>query len=421
MRQQAVRHSLPLLAVLLLLGCMPDRSEVDPELARAAGPLLSDAEAGITLPRSNQPAPYAAMVATRFENERFRLEGNAQQHRLTLLNARQSLYPQLRPGADISRSGDVSIGANLDQVIYGGNTYQARLFSGDAEVIMAQLEILSRVNQDAARDLATLFSYHENRETARLLSNLSARISDLLDMAQLRATGGVAASSEVTLFELTLAEIETQARIAASSAQADRASLSAQPAEIFSQGLPSLTPLQGQVPLPVLEALAERDLRRAGLEVESSNRRPQVFLAGRGGVDPQSGDVTTDIGLNIRTNSALVFGGNTQMRLAEEALERAELDLADVIAETQREEARLRRQISLLQSQLAQTRALTAQAEDRFEAFESLFQAGSAGLTEAVSLVDTVQQSLESEVRLRFEVLRAELELAVLTGALVLG
>jgi len=116
-------------------------------------------------------------------------------------------------------------------------------------------------------------------------------------------------------------------------------------------------------------------------------------------------------------SNPIAIGGNVDVKRAEQALALAEYDLNSALKDAQRQEQALRAKISSLQDQLRQTERLTAKTIDRFDAFEEQFQAGTSSLGEAAGLLETRKQSAESEVRLKYELLDAQRELAAMSGA----
>ncbi len=406
-----------LVGVLLLCGCAMDTPVVEPQLEPVRQAITSEKPAKFEKSAKRQARPYAIIADFILEDVKFRFENNSRQLELSQSAARLQRFPQIRPSGQLSARDGPGINISVDQVVYDGGVYPARLFLNDAEAVARQIEILNTVNGMISEDVELYLSYHQNRETESLFDQLQKQIAELLDLAKTRVQGGVGAANEVTLFQLRLTEVQTEARIARSRANVARTSLRAADRINLSGKPPSPVVTSDQLPPRIIEALATRELERGRLEIERTNVRPQVVVSGTVGSNLTSGVLNDDIGVRVRTNNPLPIYGNPDLRLAEQSLALAEAEMHRTIAETQREVAQLREEISLLKSQERDTGLLTQQAQARLEDFADQFRAGTVGITEAASLVDTVQRALRSEIQVRYDILDRERQLAEMTGS----
>lgn len=406
-----------LVGVLLLCGCAMDTPVVEPQLEPVRQAITSEKPAKFEKSAKRQARPYATIADFILEDVKFRFENNSRQLELSQSAARLQRFPQIRPSGQLSARDGPGINISVDQVVYDGGVYPARLFLNDAEAVARQIEILNTVNGMISEDVELYLSYHQNRETESLFDQLQKQIAELLDLAETRVQGGVGAANEVTLFQLRLTEVQTEARIARSRANVARTSLRAADRINLSGKPPSPVVTSDQLPPRIIEALATRELERGRLEIERTNVRPQVVVSGTVGSNLTSGVLNDDIGVRVRTNNPLPIYGNPDLRLAEQSLALAEAEMDRTIAETQREVAQLREEISLLKSQERDTGLLTQQAQARLEDFADQFRAGTVGITEAASLVDTVQRALRSEIQVRYDILDRERQLAEMTGS----
>ena len=406
-----------IVGVLLLCGCAMDSPVVEPQLEPVRQAITSEKPAKFEKSAKRQARPYAIIADFILEDVKFRFENNSRQLELSQSAARLQRFPQIRPSGQLSARDGPGINISVDQVVYDGGVYPARLFLNDAEAVARQIEILNTVNGMISEDVELYLSYHQNRETESLFDQLQKQIAELLDLAKTRVQGGVGAANEVTLFQLRLTEVQTEARIARSRANVARTSLRAADRINLSGKPPSPVVTSDQLPPRIIEALATRELERGRLEIERTNVRPQVVVSGTVGSNLTSGVLNDDIGVRVRTNNPLPIYGNPDLRLAEQSLALAEAEMDRTIAETQREVAQLREEISLLKSQERDTGLLTQQAQARLEDFADQFRAGTVGITEAASLVDTVQRALRSEIQVRYDILDRERQLAEMTGS----
>ncbi len=403
--------------ILLICGCAQEPRAIEPQLEPMRQAITGEQAADFEKLSSRQARPYAAIAKFALEDVMFRFENNSRQLELSQTAARLQRFPQIRPSGQISTQDGAGINISVDQVIYDGGVYPARLFLNDAEAIGRQIEILNTVNDMISEDVALYLSYHQNRETESLFDELQQQIAELLELARTRVQGGVGAANEVTLFQLRLTEVQTEARIARSRANVALSSLRAADQINLAGTPPSPVVTDDQLPPRIVEAVAARELERGRLELERTNVRPQIVVSGTAGSDLTSGVLNDDIGVRVRTNNPLPIYGNPDLRLAEENLVLAEAELDRTVAETQREVAQLREEISLLRSQARDTGLLTQQAQARLEDFADQFRAGTVGITEAASLVDTLQRALRSEIQVRYDILDRERQLAEMTGS----
>ena len=137
------------------------------------------------------------------------------------------------------------------------------------------------------------------------------------------------------------------------------------------------------------------------------------------GFDPLTGLPTNDVGIDVQANEPFTFGGNTNLRIAEENVRLAELELTDAVQEAQLRASQLLQELEALKAQENQLRKLAAQAQDRLDGFEELFLAGEADITDAVSLIDTVQTTASTQINLEFQIRETEVELARLSSSLL--
>jgi len=403
-------------------ACTIKTIPTDPELGPVTEPLFERADQD-NVPEIEisvqQPDPYASIIAQNFDDLRFLFDSNARQLNLSNFGSQQIRYPQFRPGGQIRASGATSLTLNVSQSLYDGGAAAAQKFAGQTTAIAREIENLSELSDTAAEDINQYLNYHRNLETVRVLGGIARQLRGLLELANTRASGGVGRANEVPLFRLQLAEVETDIAIAKSNAQLSLARLAEHDLAKLKIAPKEPKLLQDRIPLDVMEALAERETRRSELEIARSNVRPQVTAVANAGFDPSTGLPTNDIGIDVTVNEPVSIGGNTNLQIAKENLQLSELNLARETEDAQLQIRQLLQEFKALQAQLAQTQSLSRQAQARLAGFQELFLAGEAGITDAVSLIDTVQSTAETQVNLEFELKENQVELARLSGSLV--
>jgi len=95
------------------------------------------------------------------------------------------------------------------------------------------------------------------------------------------------------------------------------------------------------------------------------------------------------------------------------------LNLNDAVEESRLRIRQILQEFSALQAQERQTQVLALQAQQRLAGFQELFLAGEVGITDAVSLLDTVQTTATTQINLEFQLKETQVELARLTGSLI--
>jgi len=412
----------PILLIFSLTACSEYASKLDPQLRDIAEPLIARAsqhDASAREVQFLQPAAYSAIANTNLNELNFLFESNARRLSLSNFGSQQLLYPQLTPGGQARLSGGVALTLNVSQVLYDGGSTAARQYQGETDAIRREIETLEILNQDIEEDIAIYFDNHKNIETVAALSKFVGDLQGLLDLAETRFRGGVGAASEVSLFELQLAELRTDIAIAKSNAELAMSRLDAHDKEVLSSKPVNLEIAQDRVPLSIMAALAEREANRSALEVAQSNLRPQVAGVANVGIDVQTGIPSKDIGLDVVVSEPITFGGNTALRVAQEELTLSELSLSEAVRDVELEVRQLLQEIDALTVQQRQTSVLARQAQVRLDSFQDRFLSGEASLTEAVSLIDTVRSSTESSIALKYRIMSAELQLAGLTSSLL--
>jgi len=265
-----------------------------------------------------------------FEDRRFVFDSNARQLQLSNFGSQQIRFPQFRPGGQIRANGTTSLSISVSQSLYDGGAAKAQKFAGQTTAITREIENLTELNDNIAEDIVEYLNYHRNLKTVTVLGGFAEQLRDLLTLAETRFSGGIGPANEVSLFQLQLAEIETDIAIARSNAELSLSRLAKHDLEKLRTKPTQPKLLEDRIPLDVMAALAARESSRSALEVARSNVLPQVTAVASVGFDPRNGLPNDDIGIDVTVNDPVTFGGNTNLRIAKEDLQLAELDLDTV-------------------------------------------------------------------------------------------
>jgi len=395
-------------SVALLAGCASVETDVDPVLKPFANTVLdvenNTAERASIVPA--QPEPYVQILAKKYEELKFGADNNIRTLEISRLSNKQGRLPQLIPGASVGTNNELNL--RVQQVLFDGGIYRAKFHADDHLAVLRQIEFLRDLNEKASGDIAIFLSYRKNLELGHLLTEKSAYLEKLLRVAKTRANGGVGDASDVSLFELKLSEMQTDAQIARADAQSDLVALGSEQADAKAT---DFVISETHLPLTVVHAIAKHAHALSDLELTKKERNPKVILEGRLGMDPFFGNPKSNIGVTV-DKDPIAIGGNTNVLMAEQQvlLEQHNLDVA--IRDAQRETDRIRARVTALESQLARTSLLSQQASYRFHDFSQQFQAGTAELSEAAGLVQTLRHSTEKTVTLKYQILDLQRQLA---------
>ncbi len=397
------------LLFLVLAGCATKETEVNSALTSYAQPVVSaQGSANETFLLPSQDDPYSSLISAKYDEMRFGFDNNLRTLEISRLSNRQSLLPQLKPGMSARARGVVDLNVSVKQVLYDGGVFKAQHSSDDHEAVLKQVELLRELNAEASKEIETYLNYKENIEVASLLTGIAEYFQDLVDLAETRVNGGVGSDSEVSLFQLKLSEIRTDARIAEADADADLAILGA---EIAEKPVAPFRFHETHLPLTIVEAIAYREFRDSALKLARKETNPQLILEGNAGYDPINGLPSSGVGLTI-DSAPIAIGGNVGVKFAAQELALAEHKLKMTVKEAERQTERKRARISALQAQHLETESLMMQSKSRFHNFSDQFRAGTANLTEAASLLETMRQSMETKLRLKYRILNLQRELA---------
>lgn len=398
-----------ILFCLMLAGCAAPQTKVATSLTPFAEQVIvKENETGQSFFAPFQDAPYSTILATKYQDMRFGFDNNISTLRISRLSNQQNRLPQLQPGVALRPSGNVELNLKFRQVLFDGGVYKAQHSSDDHEAVVRQIKLLRELNTEASKEVEIFLNYKENMELHVLLAKLLSHFQALADLAQTRVDGGIGSMSEVSLFQLKLSEVRTDARIANADAHADLMVLGP---EIAKQPVAPFRFRQTHLPLSIVEAIAQREYKESALLLSRKETNPQVVLEGHGGYDPVKGLPSSDLGLKV--NSApIAFGGNVGVKSAMQELAMADHVLKTTVKDAERKTERIRIRIKALKSQQIETKNLTSQATTRFHSFKSQFRAGTANLTEAAGLLETMRQSMETQLRLKYEILNLERQLA---------
>lgn len=415
-----MRHFFGVIGAAFLVGCSSEPFELNKGLTDSTNPIFEPALAGQleSLIETRQGAPYNQIVLANFARDEFLIAFSSEQLELSRARDSQIWLPKLRPSAQLSSKGRPTVGVNVEQFLYDGGIYDATSFQTDAAAKLEQVEILKDINSQISDDIATYLDVHRNLMTINRFEGLITRINRLLKTAETRASGGISTGNEVTLFELKKVEAESEIAVARSTARLKTAALSNSLGINITQVSPtSLVLMNDRLPLDVLAALAQYEVDRSAVEVARAEATPKVSLTGNVQYDIANGTPSSTGGISVGSDQALPLNGFSPVISATQDLRLSAFQLQRASEETQLRVNELRGEIDVLRQQSLRIGSLVRIAENRLNQFDDQFLAGSANITEAAGLIDTLRRSLETQIETDFNVLEIERELAEITGS----
>jgi len=401
---------------VLVSGCTAPPAQVTNELMPVATPMLSYAqseeEAKLTY-SATQAEPYATFVQENLDDIRYKIESNARSFRLSRRSAEQDYSPQFKPGLRVGFEGSTELTLTMTQILFDSNRFEARIRRSDAEAIERHLRLLMEVNDDVSGDIKSYLSYWQNQETEAMLLDVAAWIAKILETAITRQEGGIGKASEVSLFQLKLDEITTDAEIAAAQSEIDKLDLDE--GAVKRRPVPLKFNVQ-RTPIDVYLALARREVTKFDLDLVKREQRPSISIRGDSSYDIRNNRSDSEGGIAVDAKPT-TLGRSAKVDLAEEAFKLAAQDVEESKADAKKELLRIQAQIFSLRVQREKAGNLKKLAKARLDGFLEQFQAGSANLTEATSLADTLKRAAESEIQVKYRIFDQQRELARLTGS----
>lgn len=363
-------------------------------------------------PKTQQPEPYASIIQSNLAESQFQFDDNLRLMELNKRKYMQDFLPKIQPGIRADFDGDTTVTLNVTQTLYNGGQADAEFQRSAANALLRNISLISETSEAISTDIRSYLTYHENIETKEMLDGIADWMVDFLEVASARARGGVGRVNEVSVLELKLNEIQTEAALASSRAGIAALGLEA---GILNRTPVSLNLQTSGTSLDVYHALATTEFRKSEFELERKRRIPSIGISAVSAYDVDNDNLNTDTGLSIDAQPVEIFG-NIDLQLAEQAYELSKNELEKAIRESNEKLIKLRSQMTALESQRQTSSKLTKLALARLDGFEELFLAGSASLTEATGLADTLSSALTTEINVKFQIFDIQLQILDATG-----
>ncbi|MEM9436652.1 MAG: TolC family protein [Pseudomonadota bacterium] len=427
MRQQL---GIGFICLAALTGCMQatgDAVTPSPEVTRAAGqPPQSFAEAGAseiigTLQSRSSVIPsgssYARIAQAVLAANARPAEADLRAARLRSQAASKNWLPQLGPSITLTSLSSVAAGILVQQVVFDNGRRKAERAFAAADVEAVAVTLSTDTNARVLTGLTLFLKAEQAREAAHVSARAADRMRYFQGIMGERVDGGVSDISDLRVVATKLKEAENRAvsdREDASVALAELAAMSDRSLSDV-RGLVSLaTPPQGVKPLGVLsaEAIRTRDIAQANME--RADMLPGASISGSLG----EGQRTQ---LSIDTAQLIGAGTGASLAAVQAAKDAADRRVAQSKEDANRLLRRLSQQLTALDRQEGEARALAKSAWANQDVFQEQFEAGARPILDVIGNYETAMRLERDAVRIKYDRARVRLEIANVFGALVDG
>ncbi|GGX50971.1 hypothetical protein GCM10007385_19390 [Tateyamaria omphalii] len=336
--------------------------------------------------------------------------------RLRASAASKNWLPTVGPRVSLNSLGDVITQIVVDQVIFDNGRKKGERAFAKADVEVAAVALAEDTNARVATGLGLYLNAVEARESAAVHRATLREMEHFEYIMSERVRGGVSDMSDLNVIHQKLAEI--RAAIAASdeaaaTAIAELNAMSIQPLDDV-RGLAPLT-VGGTAaqPLAVTRAEAEKERSIAQAQIDRASQLPGI--SAQATVGENSGTGITAGGMSLG------LGTGARLRAIEAAREAAGRQVAQANEDANRTLRRLEGEVAATARQASEARGLTAQAKTNLDLFQDQHQAGQRQVMDVVGVYESFAARQVSEVLLKYEAIRLQVELARVQGVLADG
>jgi adhesin transport system outer membrane protein len=181
------------------------------------------------------------------------------------------------------------------------------------------------------------------------------------------------------------------------------------------RGVPGI-PVNGFAgePLVVIRAEAEKTRTIAKAKVERGAQLPGLSAGGTIGEG-------SNLGLRVKSDQLLGFGTKASLEAIALAEETATRNVRQSVEDSSRDLRRLEKQIIAKTRQANEAATLAAQAKRNLDIFQEQYDAGQRQVMDVVGVYETYARQQQSQVVLKYDVVRLRIEMAQIQGVLADG
>ena len=336
--------------------------------------------------------------------------------RLRAEAASKNWLPTIGPRISLNSLGDIVSQIIVEQVIFDNGRKKGERAFAKADVEVAAVTLVEDTNDRVATGLDLYLQAAEGREAAHLHRATLREMEHFEYLMAERVRGGVSDMSDLNVIRQKLSEIRasiTANEEAAATALAELNAMSIAPQDDV-RGLETLhISASAAQPLAVTRAEAERERSIAQAQIDRSGQLPGISAEAAIGENSGSG-ITVG-------GTAIGLGTGARLKSIEAAKEAASRRVAQTNEDANRTLRKLEGQVLAKARQAQEARGLTAQAKANLDLFQAQYEAGRRPVMDVVNVYETFAARQSSEVTLKFESLRLQIELARVQGVLADG
>jgi adhesin transport system outer membrane protein len=336
--------------------------------------------------------------------------------RLRAEAASKNWLPTIGPNISLTSLGDIVSQIIVEQVLFDNGRKKGERAFAKADVEVAAVTLAEDTNDRVATGLDLYLQAAEGREAAHLHRATLREMEHFEYIMAERVRGGVSDMSDLNVIRQKLSEIRaliTANEEAAATALAELNAMSIAPQDDV-RGLETLhVSASAAQPLVVTRAEAERERSIAQAQIDRAGQLPGI--SAEAAIGENSGSGITAGG------TAIGLGTGARLKSIEAAKEAASRRVAQTNEDSNRTLRKLEGQVATKARQAQEARGLTAQAKANLELFQAQYEAGRRPVMDVVGVYETFAARQSSEVTLKFESLRLQIELARVQGVLANG
>ncbi len=358
--------------------------------------------------------PYAQVADAVIASDARVAEAELRVAQLRSEAARRNWLPRIGPRISLNSLGDFVSDLVIQQVLFDNGRKVAERDLAKANVELAAVILVEDGNRRVFEALTLYLTSQQNRELFAHLERSLKEMSAFEWVMQERVNGGVSNASDLNVLKQKIAATRARASEAAEASNTAMAELEAMSAHSLASvtGLGALSASDAGEALGVIRARAERDAALAEARIARASHLPG--LAANAATDGSAG-------LEVTTDSLFGLGTMAEFGAIEATRDSAERKVARAAETAGREIAAQSRRLEALRRQTAEASHLTAQARQNLDLFRRQYEGGQRQVMDVVGVYETFASALETEITLKYNAARAELELARLKGALAEG
>lgn len=336
--------------------------------------------------------------------------------RLRAQAASKNWLPTIGPRISLNSLGDIITQIVVDQVIFDNGRKKGERAFAKADVEVAAVALAEDTNDRVATGLDLYLSGAEGRESAALHRATLREMEHFEYIMSERVRGGVSDMSDLNVIRQKLSEIRaaiTASEEASATAVAELNAMAIRPLNDV-RGLETLAiSASAAQPLAVTRAEAEKQRSIAQAQIDRANQLPGISAQATVGENSGAGITAGGTGIGLGTGARL--------RSIEAAKEAAGRVVSQANEDSNRTLRKLEGQVAATARQAGEARGLTAQAKANLDLFQEQYEAGRRQVMDVVGVYETFAARQASEITLKYEALRLQVELARVQGVLADG